>query len=126
MKRLFYFIVIVLSLGLTGCTSAPKRAADTFMKNLKNRDFVNAAAACGVSKDKTSQQIVMEMLVADYGTPDNSIREYKIKADSVAPDKQHAFVSMSVVYTNSTQDTAKVLPLRKMGDKWVVNIFDGQ
>jgi len=126
MKKVVYIIVIALSVGLMGCSSAPKRAADTFMKSLKERNFANAAAACGVSKDKESQKIVMEMLIAQYGTPENSIREYKIKTDSVAPDKQHAFVSMSVVYTNSTQDTALVLPMRKMQDRWIVNIFDGQ
>lgn len=126
MKRLVCFIVIVLSVGLTGCTSAPKKAADTFMKSLKERNFVNAAAACGVSKDPQSQKIVMEMLIADHGTPENSIRDYKIMADSVSPDKQNAFVSLSVVYTNNTQDTVYVLPLRKMGDRWIVNIFSGQ
>jgi len=120
MKKILYSLTCVLLLVCCSCSSGPKRAADHFMKSMANKDYEKASYYCGVSKDLTSKQLMVTMILEKYG---NNIRSYQIKTDSILPDKEHAIVTMDIFYTNNTKDENVPIHTEKMGNRWIVAPF---
>lgn len=124
MKKYLCAIAVVITILLSSCNAGPRNTATTYMKSLQNRDFEKAAACCGVSKDETSKQIVIAILLEQHGTPDNSIRDFKVLSDTLVEKDEKAIVYMDLIYTNRTIEQNVPIYLRKMGRKWIVTPFE--
>ena len=120
MKKLLYSLTCLLLLVCCSCSSGHKRAADHYMQSMANRDYEKASYYCGVSKDLTSKQLMITMILEKYG---DNIRSFTIKSDSIFPDKQNAVVMMDIFYTNNTKDENVPIYTEKMGDRWIVSPF---
>lgn len=121
MKKFLYATLCLFLIVCCSCTSGSQRAADHFMKSMVNHDYEKASYYCGVSKDLTSKELMITMILEKYG---DNIRSYKIKTDSILPDKSHAIVTMDIFYTNNTKDENVPIKTEKMGDRWIVTPFN--
>lgn len=125
MKKCLLAFLIMITILLTGCHVVPQKdAATRFMKSLQNRNFEKAAACCGFSKDKLSQQVVITLLLEQYGTTEHSIRDFKILSDTLLKEDEKAVVYMDLIYTNNTKEQNVPIYLHKMGRKWIVILFE--
>lgn len=120
MKKLLVSGFLLMALFLSGCQNSPKKVATNFMKSLVATDYDKSAALCGYSKDKNSKDIVITMVLEQFGT---GIHGFTVTRDSIFPDNEHAVVFVDISYNSNIKQLDCPVFMRKMNDKWVVDPF---
>lgn len=120
MKRALFLLTLVTSILLTSCSSGPKKAADNFLNSMVKHDYEKAASYCGYSKDLASKELVITVILEQFGT---DMRSFVITKDSVMSDKDRAVVIANISYNNNIRIEDYPIYLKRMGDTWVVDPF---
>lgn len=120
MKNILFVLFAAITLLCTGCSNSPKSTANDFMKSMVKHDYDKAAACCGFSKDKNSKEMVITVLLEQFGS---DMRSFTVTKDSILPDKERAIVTMDVSYNNNLKEEGFTLHLKKMDEQWVVDPF---
>lgn len=90
------------------------------MKSMVSHNYDEAAASCGFSKDPASRDLVITVLLEQFG---DDIRAFTVTNDSLLPDKERAIVTMTLSYNNDTKEEDYPIYMKKMDDKWYVDPF---
>lgn len=120
MRKALFILCTAAMLLCTSCSNTPKKVANDFMKSMVKHDYDKAAACCGFSKDKNSKDMVITVLLEQYGS---DMRSFVVTKDSIVPSKDRAIVKMDVSYNDNIKEEDFTLYLKKMDDQWVIDPF---